>query len=87
MGVVVLLCVMVFRNADLGIHTGHSTWPVSYTHLDVYKRQVFESMKEATGIDLSEIINADSYDAKVNRNVNVTGLDGVNPVSYTHLVF
>lgn len=26
MGVVVLLCVMVFRNADLGIHTGHSTW-------------------------------------------------------------
>lgn len=24
-GVVVLLCVMVFRNADLGIHTGHST--------------------------------------------------------------
>ena len=26
------------------------------------------------------IINADSYDAKVNRNVNVTGLDGVNLV-------
>ena len=24
-GVVVLLCVMVFRNADLGIHTVHST--------------------------------------------------------------
>ena len=24
-GVVVLLCLMVFRNADLGIHTGHST--------------------------------------------------------------
>ena len=42
--------------------------------------KVFESMKEATGIDLSEIINADSYDAKVNRNVNVTGLDGVNLV-------
>ena len=42
--------------------------------------KVFESMKEATGIDLSEIINADSYDAKVNRNVNVTGLHGVNLV-------
>ena len=24
-GVVVLLCLMVFRNADLGIHTGQST--------------------------------------------------------------
>lgn len=29
-------------------------------------------MKEATGIELSEIIKADTYDAKVNRNVNVT---------------
>ena len=39
--------------------------------------KLFESMNEATGIDLSEIIKADTYDAKVNRNVNVTGLDGV----------
>ena len=37
-------------------------------------------MKEATGIDLSEIIKADTYDAKVNRNVNLTGLDDVNLV-------
>lgn len=47
-------------------------------NVPVVMAKVFESMKEATGIDLSEIINADSYDAKVNRNVNVTGLDGVN---------
>lgn len=40
--------------------------------------KLFESMKETTGIDLAEIINADSYDAKVNRNINVSGLDGVN---------
>ena len=42
--------------------------------------KVFESMKEATGIDLAEIINADSYDAKVNRNINVSGIDSVNLV-------
>ena len=42
--------------------------------------KVFESMKQATGIDLANIINADSYDAKVNRNVNVTGLDDINLV-------
>ena len=42
--------------------------------------KVFESMKEATGIDLSNIINAESYDAKVNRNVNLSGLDSVNLV-------
>ena len=46
--------------------------------LNIFKEYKID--KEATGIDLSEIINADSYDAKVNRNVNVTGLDGVNLV-------
>ncbi len=42
--------------------------------------KLFESMKEATGIDLAEIVKADTYDAKVNRNVNVTGLDDINLV-------
>lgn len=42
--------------------------------------KLFESMKETTGIDLAEIVKADSYDAKVNRNVNVTGLDDINLV-------
>lgn len=46
-------------------------------NVPVVMAKVFESMKQATGIDLAEIINADSYDAKVNRNINVTGLDGV----------
>lgn len=40
--------------------------------------KLFESMKETTGIDLANIINAESYDAKVNRNITVNGLDGVN---------
>jgi flotillin len=40
--------------------------------------KVFETVKETTGIDMTEIINAESYDAKVNRNVNVSGLDNVN---------
>ncbi|MDE5820739.1 MAG: flotillin family protein [Lachnospiraceae bacterium] len=42
--------------------------------------KLFESMKETTGIDLAEIVKADSYDAKVNRNVNLTGLDDVHVV-------
>lgn len=49
-------------------------------NVPVVMAKVFESMKEATGIDLADIINADSYDAKVNRNVNVTGLDDLNVV-------
>ena len=46
-GVVVLLCLMVFRNADLGIHTG----PVSYTHLidlDTFEEK-FVSVPEQGG--------------------------------------
>lgn len=40
--------------------------------------KLFESMKETTGVDLAEIMRADTYDAKVNRNVNLTGLNGIN---------
>ncbi len=40
--------------------------------------KLFEAMKETTGIDLANIINAESYDAKVNRNITVNGLEGVN---------
>ncbi len=40
--------------------------------------KLFESMRETTGIDLAGIINAESYDAKVNRNITLNGLDGVN---------
>lgn len=49
-------------------------------NVPVVMAKVFESMKEATGIDLAQIVNAESYDAKVNRNVNLTGVDSVNLV-------
>ena len=47
-------------------------------NVPIVMAKVFESMKEATGIDLAQIVNAESYDAKVNRNINVTGVDSVN---------
>lgn len=49
-------------------------------NVPVVMAKVFESMKEATGIDLADIINADSYEAQVNRNINVSGIDSVNLV-------
>ncbi|WP_242622697.1 flotillin family protein [Lachnoclostridium sp. Marseille-P6806] len=39
--------------------------------------KLFESMKETTGIDLGEVMRAGTYDAKVNRNIHVTGLEGM----------
>lgn len=38
--------------------------------------KLFESMKETTGIDLGEIVKANTYDAKVTRNINVSGMSG-----------
>ena len=38
--------------------------------------KLFETMKETVGIDLSEIVKAGTYDAKVNKNINFTGLSG-----------
>ncbi|MCR4721290.1 MAG: hypothetical protein K5655_06160, partial [Lachnospiraceae bacterium] len=39
--------------------------------------QVFDTMTEATGVDMREILKANTYDAKVNKNVNITGVEGV----------
>lgn len=38
--------------------------------------QTMEAMKEATGIDLKDLIEANGKDAKITRNVNITGLEG-----------
>ena len=38
--------------------------------------KTIESIKETTGIDINEIVKADTYDAKVNKNLNVTGIEG-----------
>lgn len=40
--------------------------------------KLFESMKETTGIDLSEIVKANTYDAKVTRNVNFSGIPAID---------
>lgn len=34
--------------------------------------QVFESMKEVTGVDLSDLVKAKGYDAAVNRNITIS---------------
>lgn len=46
-------------------------------NMPVIMKQVFDTMSEATGVDLREILRANTYDAKVNKNINVTGLDNV----------
>ena len=48
------------------------------SNVPVVMGKLFESMKETTGIDLGEIMRAGTYDAKVNRNLNVTGLERAN---------
>ena len=36
-------------------------------------KQVFDTMSAATGVDFTEIMRANTYDAKVNRNIHVEG--------------
>lgn len=36
--------------------------------------QVFQTVQEATGVDMTEIVRANTYDAKVNHNLNITGI-------------
>ncbi len=39
--------------------------------------KTIESVKETTGVDIREIMKAETYDAKVNKNVNIEGLDNL----------
>ena len=41
-------------------------------------KQVFDTMSDVTGVNLSDIMKANTYDAKVNKNINVTGISGVD---------
>ncbi len=43
-------------------------------NVPIVMTKLFESVKETTGVDLKEVMRAETYDAKVNKNVNVTGL-------------
>lgn len=56
-------------------------------NVPVVMAKLFESMKETTGVDLAEIMRADTYDAKVTRNVNVTGVSNSGDVSATDIAF
>ena len=47
-------------------------------NMPIIMKQVFDTMSEATGVDFTEIMKAGTYDAKVNKNVNVTGLPETN---------
>ncbi|MDO4623007.1 MAG: SPFH domain-containing protein [Eubacteriales bacterium] len=46
-------------------------------NMPIVMKQVFDTMSEATGVDLSEIMKANTYDAKVTRNVNLTGAENI----------
>ncbi|WP_125142555.1 flotillin family protein [Clostridium transplantifaecale] len=36
--------------------------------------KTFETIKEATGVDLAEVIRGETYDAKVNRNISISDI-------------
>jgi flotillin len=44
-------------------------------NMPIVMKQVFDTMSEATGVDFAEIMRANTYDAKVNKNVNINGAD------------
>lgn len=57
---------------DSGNGEGGVTSVGGYTPAVLAK--VLESVKETTGFDLAEVMRAQTYDAKVTKNINVTGL-------------
>ncbi|MBQ9588814.1 MAG: flotillin family protein [Butyrivibrio sp.] len=44
-------------------------------NMPIVMKQVFDTMSEATGVDFTEIMRAGTYDAKVNKNINISGAE------------
>lgn len=51
------------------------------TYVPAALAQTMTAIKEATGIDLKDLIEANGKDAKITRNVNVTGIGSSVPVT------
>ena len=66
---------------DASFTTTWSLDSVSYTHLDVYKRQ----QKKVNLTGSVGVVDSKSLEARPITNLS-QGLQGVVPVSYTHLV-
>ena len=61
-----------------------STRPVSYTHLDVYKRQGFDLQEvERRGLDI--VVAIDTSKSMLATDIAPNRLERAKPVSYTHL--
>lgn len=46
-------------------------------YIPIGMAKTFETVKEATGVDLAEVIRAETYDAKVNKNINFSNIPEV----------
>ena len=58
-----------------GSDSGNGVSQVSGS-MPVIMKQVFDTMSEATGVDFSEIMKANTYDAKVTKNINLSSPNG-----------
>jgi flotillin len=56
-----------------GTGDGNSGASQISANMPIVMKQVFDTMSEATGVDFTEIMRAGTYDAKVNKNINLTG--------------
>jgi flotillin len=46
-------------------------------------KQVMDTVKSATGVDMAGVIKAGSIEAQTDRNINVTGIPGGAPATST----
>ncbi|MBR3036178.1 MAG: flotillin family protein [Lachnospiraceae bacterium] len=59
---------------DGGNGTGNTGVQTMGSYVPAVLAKTIETVKETTGLDITEIMKAETYDAKVNKNVSITGL-------------
>ena len=59
---------------DGGNGTGNTGVQTMGSYVPAVLAKTIETVKETTGLDITEIMKAETYDAKVNKNVSISGL-------------
>ena len=59
---------------DGGNGTGNTGVQTMGSYVPAVLAKAIETVKETTGLDITEIMKAETYDAKVNKNVSISGL-------------
>jgi hypothetical protein len=82
-GAVILQCSWGYNSglANMNNYVPGFTSDDQWAESCVLEKDVIESIKETTGFDITDVMKANTIQAKTDRNISVDGVDGVSNIT------